>query len=719
VISGTDDRIAFVIQTEAQLDGIRAARGEVRGLGTDASASAQRLSQASKAQADAVAAVANMSAKSRASFDQMSDAEKRATLSLMGVSTAEQKAALGATELGAAITSNATAVNMQIGAFVRRGEVIDKTSVAALEAYRAEGDALSANLARLGATEQELNKIGVAITRAEQQGGAATAFGPQLGPALPPGGLNPGAIDNTDKALKRIPGSARTAANALALLSNSALMGTGSTQGLLVAAGGLATGLAALSKSAAIAAGASGIGAVVTIAAVVVNAFEHMGDAAKATQMDVDHLSTFTAQTMPGQIMALKQARDTAIAAATAAAAGLDSSEGFLQRMLHRRQPGEGVIQDIADTFGLSSPAQRAMQKLDDLYSAAIPKAGDLARAERLRVLALNDQIQNQIKSNDLELEGKHRVEDVYDLSKRRISDLYAQIDLQKQGIEREFISRDNQGHIIALTAEQIQQKQKLLDQADENRRLQLNEILHEQQLADIAYRNAARIAAATGPMGGHDVKGQYEARLAQINAEAAAELEQNPQREVDIEAQKQAKIRALRRDTARAAMEDAKSLTAVLIDSGSKQVRAVGHAAETIRRVVIGAQAAHAAVEAAIEGGKAIGSLAALDFRGAALHGAAALELAKAAALGAQESLGGGRTASGGGGGAAGGNSQTFEPRSAAEASSGFNLTVITQNALGPDHIQNIAFQLNRSGILKQPLIEIPATTGITVRAA
>jgi hypothetical protein len=46
-------------------------------------------------------------------------------------------------------------------------------------------------------------------------------------------------------------------------------------------------------------------------------------------------------------------------------------------------------------------------------------------------------------------------------------------------------------------------------------------------------------------------------------------------------------------------------------------------------------------------------------------------------------------------------------------------HLTIITQNALGPDHIQNIAYQLNRSGILKQPLIEIPATTGITVRAA
>jgi hypothetical protein len=336
-----------------------------------------------------------------------------------------------------------------------------------------------------------------------------------------------------------------------------------------------------------------------------------------------------------------------------------------------------------------------------------------------MRVLALNDQVTFQIKSNDLELEGKHRVEDTYDLYKRQVSQLYAQIDLQKESIKHQFFARDVHGQEIALTETQIAQRQTLLDQADELGRLQLNELIHARELADIAYHNAAQVAAATTHLGGHDVKADYEARLAQINAEAKAELEQNPERAVDIEAQKQAKIRALRRETAKQAMADAKELTAVLIDSGSKQVKAVGHAAETIRRVVIGAQAAHAAVEAAIEGGKAIGSLATGDFRGAALHGAAALELAKAAALGAQESLGGGNAGGGGSGGAGGGNSQTFEPRNASEGAGVMHLTIITQNALGPDHIQNIAFQLNRSGILKQPLIEIPATTGIVVRAA
>jgi hypothetical protein len=139
-------------------------------------------------------------------------------------------------QLGAAITENSSAININIGAFIKRGEAVDKTSMAALAAYRAEGDALSANLARLGATEQEINRIGSAIARAEQQGGAAMAFGPQLGPALPPGGIVPGGGGGDQ--ITTIPGKARTAANALAMLSGAALMGTGSVQGMAVAAGG-------------------------------------------------------------------------------------------------------------------------------------------------------------------------------------------------------------------------------------------------------------------------------------------------------------------------------------------------------------------------------------------------------------------------------------------------------------------------------------------------
>lgn len=146
-------------------------------------------------------------------------------------------------------------------------------------------------------------------------------------------------------------------------------------------------------------------------------------------------------------------------------------------------------------------------------------------------------------------------------------------------------------------------------------------------------------------------------------------------------------------------------------------------HASASLQKILI--QAALSPLIKELEGTavrqfvRAAASWAAGDFVGAARHAAAgALATAGArevAQLG--EMAGGGGSAGGSAGG--GGNSTTFEPRNAAEGGGMMNLTIITQNALGPDHIQNIAFQLNRSGILKQPLIEIPATTGITVKAA
>lgn len=67
MISGTaDDRLAFVIETEAKLDAIKQARTEVRGIGTDSEVAARQMASASTAQAEAnvttVAGTKNMGA---------------------------------------------------------------------------------------------------------------------------------------------------------------------------------------------------------------------------------------------------------------------------------------------------------------------------------------------------------------------------------------------------------------------------------------------------------------------------------------------------------------------------------------------------------------------------------------------------------------------------------------------------------------------------------
>jgi hypothetical protein len=686
VISGSDDRIAFVIQTEAQLDGIRAARGEVRGLGTDATTSAQRMSQASQSQAQSIAAVANMSAKSRAAFDAMDADGKRATLTLMGVNDAEMRAALAATDHAKAVGADTQATNQQTAA-------IERSAVALLRARDAAAAANAASIPR--------SPIALGAER------GLVGSGPMLGPALPPGGLQPDPIENTDRALKKIPGSARTAANALALLSNAAIMGTGSTQGLIVASGGLVTGLAALSKSATIAAAASGIGALVTVAAVAANALYQMGKAAQVSQAQLDNLKNFTAANVLTNLAGIRAARDQALADAVKAA-----DAGLLTRFKNTMgadlttEKGRAVVAGLGADF---SPLEKANQ----LNEAASKIALEKLRAERLRLVALRDQNEFQIRSNSLEIIGAKAVEGSLDTFKRRRQEIITQAALEDARIKQSFVYRDEQGHIVARTQEQTREMNKLIAQHRELTDVQLHELAQAEQLANAAYKRATATAVAGA---GPNVADKYNARIAEINAEADADA-QAGRDAVDIEAQKQAKIRALRRDTARAAMEDAKSLTAVLIDSGSKQVRAVGHAAESIRRVVIGAQAAHAAVEAAIEGGKAIGSLAALDFRGAALHGAAALELAKAAALGAQESLGGGRSAGTGGGGGAGGGGtgSTFEPRTGTEGQGSVIVNLYSENPYGAEKIQQVQYLLRRADVLKQPAaVQIAPTTGL-----
>jgi hypothetical protein len=238
VALGSTDSLLLAIETTANLAGVRAVK---EGIAT------------------IPPVIANMSDTSRRAFDAMDTAAKKAAMSTMGLTEAEQAAFLGVERMTGAVTENTAAINVNIGAFAKRGQLVDRNSVEALNAYRAEGDALSALLAKMGATEAELNRIGAAINKVETSAGAASVKGENL-PLQNPRG---------DDALKKIPGSARTAANALAMLSNAAITGQGSTQGMMVAVGGLTTGLAALSDSAKLAAAATGIGALITVAATV------------------------------------------------------------------------------------------------------------------------------------------------------------------------------------------------------------------------------------------------------------------------------------------------------------------------------------------------------------------------------------------------------------------------------------------------------------------
>jgi hypothetical protein len=237
-----------------------------------------------------------------------------------------------------------------------------------------------------------------------------------------------------------------------------------------------------------------------------------------------------------------------------------------------------------------------------------------------------------------------------------------------------------------------------------------------DEQQVNAAYKRQAIISDAAVGLGGNDVKAQVDAKEAQIRAEGELDIAHGRNR-IDVERSVQAKIVELRRATMKAAADDAKTIVGVLLDSGSKQVKAIGHAADAVRRVQIGAQAAHAAVESAIEFGKAIGSAASLDFRGAALHASSGLALARAAALGAKESLGGGGGGSSGGGGGGGGADPNgaFRPRTGTEGQGNVVINLLTQDPYGATKIQQVMYELNRAQVLGRPPVQIPPTTGIS----
>jgi hypothetical protein len=289
------DSLLLAIETTADLAGIQAVKAGIGSIPP---------------------VIAGMSTASKQAFDAMDANAKKAAMSTMGLSEAEQAAYLGMEKVTAAVSENTGAINVNTGAFVKRGELIDRNSAEALSAYRAEGEALKVLLAEMGATEAQLNRIGGAITKVEQQAGAAAATranaaaNPQLGPALPPGGIVPPDPKPINDELKKVPGSARTAANALAMLSNAAITGQGSAQGMMVAVGGLTTGLAALSESSRIAAAATGIGALITVAATVGFALYKMGDQATAAKHDIEALNDYSAQSIGQFVTDLKAKND-------------------------------------------------------------------------------------------------------------------------------------------------------------------------------------------------------------------------------------------------------------------------------------------------------------------------------------------------------------------------------------------------------------------------
>jgi hypothetical protein len=244
------ENIAISIKTSADTSGLQTARTEVGALATETKAATDAMAQASTEAAAVGATLANAAAKSVTDTSKMAASAEQVALAWERAGgVASENFERFRTELGAIVNAQAAAGSAatESASATLAGAEAAETSTTAVDALAvAEVKATSATKA-LAVAEQQSAVATLAGATASKQRGAALA-------------------EEAGK-IEKIPGSAKTAANAVGLLSQAALTGQGSIAGMAAAAGNLASGLATVTKSAQLAAGAAGIGAIISLGA--------------------------------------------------------------------------------------------------------------------------------------------------------------------------------------------------------------------------------------------------------------------------------------------------------------------------------------------------------------------------------------------------------------------------------------------------------------------
>nr|MDQ2666869.1 hypothetical protein [Gemmatimonadota bacterium] len=499
-------------------------------------------------------------------------------------------------------------------------------------------------------------------------------------------------------AVAKVPGGARTAANALGILSQVALTGQGSMAGMATAAGGAAAGLATLSASASVAAAASGVGAIITVSVIAYEALKKLNQEAGATSLALTRIGGTSEGQIDKEVEAARKraddAREEAVRAAVAQKAAVAAAA---------QAAGGGIVGSLVSTVmeatnaGPAGKALERSQQRNAEYEALIKRQDEFKRREAARQAsekaALVDNAELMQRQAQLAETRNNKQETAITLAVAEGYVQRANADAQAIASRRRY---DEKGIELALS----QQEQAAL--AVE---LDYNERIYQavRAAAKFQQEKAQRGADIALGAGSDSVKDQYEARMKQIDDEEKAAIRSGVSVETAhaITEQRKQKVQD---DTTKKAIANLGTITAAMKASGSAQVRAAGETADAIRRFLILANAKDALVSSYKESAAALGSLAHGDVGGAALHAASALEFGSAAALGFQEAGSGG----GSGGSGGGGSSQqagTFTPRD--NSAGGGNVTVIlqTQHPASGEVLQETIYQIERAGVLKRPI--------------
>lgn len=212
-----------------------------------------------------MAAVGGDFEKFKAEVLRLKTAHDEARAAAIAHAAAEKTVVVGPAQLNPAVPAQlvqtkmraaevTTEINLAIGALSRMGQSANATNRQAVAAFTAESQAAAAYLARLGATDAELKILSSTLTQLERRAGAASI------PGVPAATIN---------SYDKLGGRLRTAANASAILGQTAVTGTGSVAGMAAAVGNLTTGIAAFATGG-VGIAVAAIGGMVTIITAVV-----------------------------------------------------------------------------------------------------------------------------------------------------------------------------------------------------------------------------------------------------------------------------------------------------------------------------------------------------------------------------------------------------------------------------------------------------------------
>lgn len=754
--SANDERIALVIETQAKLEGIRAARAE----NATYTRSVQQITAATQAQ---TATTQQAAATQAAAAQKVAAAQSRVVAGKQAEAAASTRTAAAAvaarkTEASAAVQAAVAAMEVRDGyeadieALQRYGRTVDLTNKDAVAAFRESVQAQIEVGEAANVPLKQLERLDAVIKRLDRDAAKAQAT-PAVAPITP----------ETEQSYERMNPRIKRAATSLALVSQAAINGQGSMVGLANAGGLAAESIAMMSKNAKVVSLASGFGAAVVVLTVMAGLYQKMGERSREIEQNDYQRMLHNAQTARSMRRVLDDLNEQFGKTIEDSDAISFIWRGLGLWMVAHGLPGFGKLVEL-------------LQKGFDLNEKIKDQEADEAKAAVERGRTLKQSFDQQTQQLALETQLADFRSKSADSLARQTALQKLQIDAQLVDTQREinqrYEIRDADGQIFALTTQQVRQRETLIQQARDQADTAKRQADNEAAITREELTRAALHRIAQGADGGG-----MDDRIAQIKEErdaaiaagvdsvaAAAEAQQQihalyvARLEADREVRHRAmeddledQINAVNEERDRA-IRDGGDAVLLSIEAENKvaklrsdrMAQVIGlydrmSKSAILHGTVVGKVASVAAKAIAIyemipkaksdaQKGKSEFAAALADFAvpGKQAFGAAHLLASGAyfssAAFGFAEAagLGGGGGSSGGGGGGGGGSapSSTFEPNSQNNGQGAQTIVLQTMDPYSGEAITHAIYEIGRAGKLSRP-IYVPPTRGLAMAGA